>query len=406
MSKRYAPIRNLSQLTIGNAIGYGLTVILLPLLTRTYSPADFGNFALLFGLTQVCGLAVTLRLEKAIFISKSREESKSIAQAAYINTIIGTALSAGIVALYFAFSGHHTALLYLPLTLICQSVILIETASGNHQDRYTRSAIARGLQGAGPSIAALILATLTTEGLIYGFAISQALAAAYLLLSRSKDTTGESEANGSTYFKTLSTHRNFALFTAPHEISGSLSAQATTFLIPIYFGSVLAGIYFIAQKCIMLPSILFGGSSAQVYYHELTKVREIQSERIQLFNTTLRLAGVSSLLIFGTIYIFAPSAVSIIFGDAWTDAGAYGRILAPWAALHLIGSILSQTPQALNAQKTAMLLEFANFSLRLGMLTLGYLLGNAALGITLFIAVSIAFTGGRILWYSNLIHRK
>ncbi len=406
MSKRYAPIRNLSQLTIGNAIGYGLTIILLPLLTRTYSPADFGIFALLFGLTQVGGLAATLRLEKAIFISKTQGESKEIAQAAYINTLLGTTLCAGIVFLYLTFSGQHKALLYLPLTLICQSVILIETASGNHQDRYSRSAIARGLQGAGPSVAALALAILSCEGLIYGFVISQVLTAAYLLLSRSKDAKRKPRVNSGSYFKTLTAHRNFALFTAPHEISGSLSAQATTFLIPIYFGSVLAGIYFIAQKCIMLPSILFGGSSAQVYYHELTKVREVRNNRIHLFNTTLRLAGASSLLIFGIIYIFAPIAVGIIFGDAWADAGEYGRILAPWAALHLIGSILSQTPQALNAQKAAMLLEFANFTLRLGLLTVGYLLGNAALGITLFIAASITFTGGRILWYSSLIHRK
>lgn len=397
------PIRNASLLTIGNAAGYGLAILLLPLLTRIYSPGDFGNFALLFGLTQICGLAATLRLEKAIFISKDDEESQGIVKAAYMSSLLGALLVAIIVAASFALIGHHSALFYLPVTLLCQSVILIETASGNHQNRYTRSGLAKGLQGAGASVAALLLCAFFEDGLIYGFVLSQLLVAAYLRITKAP-SSGSSPA-GSSPIDYLKKHRNFALFTAPHEVAGALSAQATTFLIPIYFGPILAGIYFIAQKCVMLPSVLIGGSTAQVYFHELTKVRTARSDRIRLFNTTLSLVGASSLIIFSTVYLLAPTVVSLIFGDAWTEAGDYGRILAPWAALHLLGSILSQTPQALNAQKTAMLLEFFNFSIRLAVLTSGYILGNPALGILLFVAASIAFTGGRIIWYSRLIYK-
>lgn len=399
------PIRNVSLLTIGNAIGYGLTILLLPFLTRSYSPAEFGSFALLFGLTQIGGLASTLRLEKAIFISSSPAEAQGIKHSAYLSCIISSLLSGLLVLTYLTLTGQLGTLIYLPLTIASQGCILIETASGNHSDRYARSAIARGLQGAGAGIFALILSGYSQEGLIYGFVSSQLLVAAFLWFSRSEKTHPLNRQSYRSGIKYLRKHHKFARFTAPHEIAGALSAQATTFLIPLYFGTTLAGLYFIAQKCVMLPSVLLGSSTAQVYYHELGKVRENRDQRIQLFNTTLQATATASIAIFAIVYVFAPAAVTFIFGEAWLVAGDYGRILAPWAVVHLLGSILSQTPQALNSQKTAMLLELANSSIRIGLLTVGYVFGNAALGILLFISASIAFTGGRLIWYSRLIHK-
>lgn len=401
-----APLKRVSLLTLGNMIGYGFSLLLLPLLARIYPPAAFGIFGLLFALTQIGGLAATLRLEKAIFVSDTKSESESLARCAYAISGLVAVLIGVLLSMLYLIGKAPELWLYIPILLFSQSAILIEIALGNYQNRYKRSAIGRGLQGAAPSIAALALAQFTNQGLVHGFLAAQITTILYLRLTAKAPLFDSLKQIRIDLKAHLSKHRNFALYTAPHEITGALSAQATSLLIPSFFGPATAGIYFIAQKCAMLPSVLVGSATAQVYLHELGKVRDQSVQRKRVFLNTLAMASASSAVFFTPIYFFAPILIEIIFGDTWTSAVHYTQIIAPWAALHLVGSILSQTPQTLNAQRTAMLIELANAATRIGLLTIGYLLNSALLGIVLFVASSIMFSGGRIIWYSRLINRK
>jgi len=402
------PVKNVAALTTGNLIGYGATVLLLPALTRCFSPDKFGQFALLWSLTQICGLAGTLRLEKAFFLAQSPISKSNLARLAYLSsTIFCLSLSVLLSVSYEHFSALYSVLIWLPLTAWCQSAILIETFFGNSNNRYKRSSIARGIQGAGTSIIGLALFAMGSveHGLIFALVITQISVIIGLLTTGEKIFSTLSRSQLSGLLPTLRQYQNFPKYTTPHEIWGAISTQATSLLIPSFFGTVLAGLFFIAQKCVMLPSVLIGNAISQVYFHELSKIRENRVTRERLFGKTLLTISSASALIFVPIYLVAPFLVQLILGSDWQEAGIYFRLLAPWAALQIVGTVLSQTPQVLNAQRPAMLIELANGLCRLSFLSLGYILDSAFTGIALYLASSILFTGGRLIWYSRLIKK-
>lgn len=399
-------MKNIAVLTLGNTTGYAISILLLPLLTRCYAPDAFGRFALLWGLTQICGLAGTFRYEKALFLAQDEIEKRHIAQLAYFLSICFGVLLAVIVSALDAFSPLAIAIVgILPVTCFCQSVILIESADGNSRNQYARSGSARGLQAASASLLALALykTDFAQDGLVYGLALSQIIVAGMLAASGSHPFLQLRRADLNALKPIFKRHLNFARYTTPHEIFGAASSQATALLIPAYFGTALAGIYFVAQKLVLLPSILIGTSTAQVYYHELTKRKSDRSACIQLFRTTLLTFSAASLTVFTLAYATAPTLVNWVLGPSWLEAGTYSRMLIPWAAIHLVGSVLSQTPQALGAQKTALFIELGNGTLRIAFLSVGFLTGSPLTGIVMFLASSILFSGSRIIWYSRLI---
>ena len=394
--------RNTFKLTATNALGYGVGLALIPFLSRAYSPEAFGDFALFMGLTIVLGTGSTLRYEKAVFISKSEDEQRAIAQLAYV-LCLSVALIVLVCVLIAVFIGQlDTIFLLLPLCVFGHGIILIETAFGNVSNRYLRTGIARGFQTALASLFALLIADLAVNGLIIGLAGALATVAIGLFACGKTQVT---KIEFSELRQIANKHRNFARYTTPHEMFAAVSSRATSLLIPIFFGSSVAGLFFMAQKLITIPCVLISGSASQVYFHELGKKIAQKKDPAALFVRVLSISSFISILVFLTSYLALPRAVPLILGDQWNDSIRFAQLLVPWATVYLVGSILSQTPQACGYQAKAMFIEIVNGVLRFSFLALGFLLENAFIGIGLFLASSMFFTLWRIAWYYRLTHQ-
>ena len=67
--------RGVSVLSGGNAIGQIITVLAAPLLTRLYTPGEFGVAALYISITLVLGVVLSLKYEVAIALPESDKEA-------------------------------------------------------------------------------------------------------------------------------------------------------------------------------------------------------------------------------------------------------------------------------------------------------------------------------------------
>src|SRR5262245_8313247 len=70
--------RSVSVLASGTAAGQALALLAAPLLTRLYSPADFGHLQLYVSIMTFAMLTSTWRYELAILLPKANEEAAEV----------------------------------------------------------------------------------------------------------------------------------------------------------------------------------------------------------------------------------------------------------------------------------------------------------------------------------------
>src|SRR3954454_20274925 len=75
-------------MVIGGALGQGMIVLVSPLLTRLYTPADFGVFAVFTALVLMLSVVATLRLETAVVLPERDEEAAALAWSALSAAVV------------------------------------------------------------------------------------------------------------------------------------------------------------------------------------------------------------------------------------------------------------------------------------------------------------------------------
>ena len=85
--------KNVTTLATGTAVAQVLTFVFSPIVSRLYSPSDFGFFALFMSVVSAISVIVCGRLELAIMLPKSDDEAVLIKQSAYTICILLSSLT-------------------------------------------------------------------------------------------------------------------------------------------------------------------------------------------------------------------------------------------------------------------------------------------------------------------------
>jgi O-antigen/teichoic acid export membrane protein len=80
--------RNALTLVSGTAIAQAILVLISPILTRLYSPADFGDLALFISITSIIGVIANGRYELAIMLPEKDEDAINVAAAGFLFNIL------------------------------------------------------------------------------------------------------------------------------------------------------------------------------------------------------------------------------------------------------------------------------------------------------------------------------
>ena len=117
MLKRFKPKsefnRNILTLMTGTTIAQAIPIAISPILTRIYTPEDFGIFAIFLAITIIIGSIANGRYELAIMIPKKDEDAINIFALGFIIT---TSISLLLLVLVLIFQTYFTGLTTLNLT--------------------------------------------------------------------------------------------------------------------------------------------------------------------------------------------------------------------------------------------------------------------------------------------------
>ncbi len=337
----------------GTLLGQGIAIISAPIISRLYSPADFGALGLFSSILSIAVIFVTFKYEFAIPISESNNESANLLALCTITTILVTILFA-ILLFYFGPAIFH---FFNAEIISSYSLLLIIGIFGvgiyqslnywaiRKQDykRITTTKINQSLFG---SISKIVFGLLSLHnfGLLIGYLIANiAGIGTYVRAINKHDRSYFSSISLREMKRVLLKHKSFPIFTAPSSLIFAISQQLPVFMLSSLFGMVVLGNYILAYQILSLPYALIATSMAQVFYGEAAKnARENPVFlKSQYLDTTKKLFLISLVIII-LPSLTAPFLFPVIFGNSWTDAGIFCVPLALVACSQFVMSPTSK----------------------------------------------------------------
>jgi O-antigen/teichoic acid export membrane protein len=255
-------------LLAGGAFAQLLPLLLGPLLTRLYSPADYGAYQLFASVAINLAVVACARYEFALPLAQDEAEARALWRLCR-RILAGVSLLAALGGLGWALvSGQAWPLWLGPAVAVGGALSLVGMAATRAQ-RFQSLAWARVIQYSGASIAQVLAgwAQAGAQGLILAPVLAQA--AATWLLGRGavpKPPTGDLLPG---LREVARRHRDFPLLNTPHAFLGALQDTLSVALLAATLGPAAAGFWGLALRYLKAPASLVGSAVSQALYPQL-----------------------------------------------------------------------------------------------------------------------------------------
>ncbi len=335
------------------AISQSILLIISPLLTRLYTPEELGTYGVFIAVCATMAGIAGGRLELAIPVAKTIDAAAELLLLTVLVACPMSALLAALVAwlgpLFGLDSvlGEHTAI-WLPLAAF--SIVLFQAI--NYwllwNKDYSGAGRARWVQGGSVALVQLGAGYMTSGswGLIVGHTIGQLLGAVVGggMTTVKQVAVSASQLSLMKCVTTLREHRNYPIVMAPAALLNMSGQHLPILLIGGLYGVKAAGFYAIAQRVCGAPLSLVGQAIGQIFAAEAPHLMHRSSgNMLPLFSSIIKYMLTGGVLFVILLGIFAPAAVSIVFGEEWRDAGVLMQILGIVFVLEFVVTPVSLT---------------------------------------------------------------
>lgn len=367
-------VKNVSMLVGGTAFAQLITIILLPVLTRLYSPEDFGVLAVYLSFVALISVVSCLRLEIAIPIPKEDKDAVALFVLSLGSVVMITLLTAVGTILFSkpidqATQGKLEGYVWLiPLSVFFSGIYAALQYWATRKKAFSLVAKTRLSQAIGGSSTQIGFgyAGLAPLGLLIGQLVS--MGAGIIGLSRYFAKNNSPLLRNITVSQLKSVFKQydrFPKYSTWEAFANSGAIQIPVILIAYYAVSAEAGFLMLAMRLLSAPMSLIGGAVGQVYLAEASE-KNYEGQLEQFTHNTVRALakiGTPPILFAG---MAAPFLIPIIFGEEWQRAGILIAWMSPWFLMQFITSPVSMALHITNNQKIAMLLQFFGLLLRVG----------------------------------------
>lgn len=395
-------LRAVSVLVSGTAAGYAVTALAMPVLSRLYTPADFGLLAVFTGIVTTIGVAASLRYDVAVALPESNDEAIALLVLSLLVALLVSLLALVIVGWSFepftrwiAQPGIDQARWLIPLG------IFLAAAWSALQNWHLRGHRFGLLAKARIGQAAVCVAT-QAGGALTGFgsvALLAGLPAGYLasgviyLASAWKDLADWLGRGPHARLVTVAReYRRFPAYSTWEALFNQAAIHLPILLIAGATTTAEAGYLMLGVYVLQIPMSLLGSAIGQAY---LSRAPSAFREGHLLGFTNDVLAnlvkgGAGPILAVG---IVAPVAMPLVFGAPWERAGWLVTWMTPWFLLQFLASPVSMALHVVGAQRAAMSLQLFALITRLGMTWLAIQLANERVAEAYALSGAVTYLG-------------
>ncbi|HIF59725.1 MAG: lipopolysaccharide biosynthesis protein [Gammaproteobacteria bacterium] len=370
MIKRLKPksefSRNVLTLMTGTALAQALPIAVAPILTRIYTPEDFGLLALFLAVFAVLSAVVTGRYEMAVMAQENEFQAENMVFLSILVALTMLVLT-GLPVLFFSreiavLLGDERIefwLYFLPILLFASGVYQSIDYWLNRQKKYRNMAGNKLLKAGGISLVQLLVGYVNSAGLIIGSLVGWSLATLFVV-KRSK--LNFNVFNWKEIKRLGVRHRDYPLFQAPFSVLNSLSTQAPIFFIMKFFEASMVGFFSMVNKILSAPAALIAKSIGQVFFQRISEHARQSPELLMgdILHVALKLL-VIALLVFSPVLFLGPEIFSVVFGEEWGVAGEFAQVLVFAVVVKFVVSPLSIVFLAIDKIRVGSLWQFIYF---------------------------------------------
>jgi O-antigen/teichoic acid export membrane protein len=374
--------RNVLKVMTGTTLAQVLPLAVAPILTRLYTPDEFGVYFLFAALLGILSVGITGKYELAALLPKREKDAIHLV---LLSGTVVTLLSLFLLILLVPFR-HWIAgwlgeprlapwLLVLPLGTFAQGWYNTLNLWHNRNKRFGR--ITGGHMTVSATNAAgrvaLGFGNLGSGGLILGTILARLIGVGVFLTPFIRsDRRLWRHAQSSLLRKVGNRYRDFPRQMVIGSLFNRSSFELPAILINYFFLPAIAGLYGQMQAIIRRPLQVIGKAFEEVFKQRASEELRTLGHCRKIFYKTLKRLALLGAIPFIILFFAAPPLFAWLFGPEWREAGVYAQIFTVPFFIQFIVSPLTSIFYLMEKTRLYSLFELGQLVLVIGSVLVAY----------------------------------
>lgn len=351
--------KNVITLMTGTTIAQAMPIAISPILTRIYTPEDFGIFAIYMAVVSIISIIATGRYEMAIMLPKEEEDVTSIVK---LTLLILSTITVILFLIVIIFNQTITNLIenkeisnwlyFLPISIFLVGLYQVYNYLLIREKNFKRLATNK----------IIVSTTNATTQLGYGFIVSNGFGLLFgniigyiisiYFIIKSKVVNKYFGCKNNSVKKVAKEYQNFPKYDVPSVLVNVVANQLPILALGKYFGLGIVGFYSLMYKVLMMPINLLSSTVLDVFKQQATDDYNKYGNCKEIYVKTFRSLVLLGIVPFTILGIWAPEIFAFVFGEKWSVAGGFAQIMVPMLFLKFIINPLSYMFYIAAKQKT------------------------------------------------------
>ncbi|HEK5810807.1 TPA: type 8 capsular polysaccharide synthesis protein Cap8K [Staphylococcus aureus] len=343
---------------LSSGIAQVILIITTPIITRLYSPAEFGEFTIFSNIAMILIPIINARYDLLIVNAKNDRSANILSQISFLISLLILLILIPILAISaWLYPNFILDFIFIIIMLFLVSLTNIFTNYLNKERKYKVLSLINVFRAGSMALLQIIfgLLSLGSLGLIIGFLLSYitGITLGYKTFKKHFNIVRNKEETKALFLE----NKNQLVYSTPSILLNSLSFSVVVFFIGILYTNTEVGIYGMAIRVLGIPVTIISLGLSKIF---MQQANDYYIERGNFRNLLLKFSStlvIVSIILYVPLYLFSEELVNILLGHSWVDAITVIKIVIPLFVIRLIVSTVSLSVIVLQKQQLELILQ-------------------------------------------------
>ncbi|HHW9402483.1 TPA: type 8 capsular polysaccharide synthesis protein Cap8K [Staphylococcus aureus] len=343
---------------LSSGIAQVILIITTPIITRLYSPTEFGEFTIFSNIAMILIPIINARYDLLIVNTKNDRSANILSQISFLISLLILLILIPIFAISaWLYPNFILDFIFIIIMLFLVSLTNIFTNYLNKERKYKVLSLINVFRAGSMALLQIIfgLLALGSLGLIIGFSLSYiaGITLGYKTFKKHFNIVRDKEETKALFLE----NKNQLVYSTPSILLNSLSFSVVVFFIGILYTNTEVGIYGMAIRVLGIPVTIISLGLSKIF---MRQANDYYIEHGNFRNLLLKFSSILvivSIILYVPLYLFSEELVNILLGHSWVDAITVIKIVIPLFVIRLIVSTVSLSVIVLQKQQLELILQ-------------------------------------------------
>lgn len=343
---------------LSSGIAQVILIITTPIITRLYSPTEFGEFTIFSNIAMILIPIINARYDLLIVNTKNDRSANILSQISFLISLLILLILIPIFAISaWLYPNFILDFIFIIIMLFLVSLTNIFTNYLNKERKYKVLSLINVFRAGSMALLQIIfgLLALGSLGLIIGFSLSYiaGITLGYKTFKKHFNIVRDKEETKALFLE----NKNQLVYSTPSILLNSLSFSVVVFFIGILYTNTEVGIYGMAIRVLGIPVTIISLGLSKIF---MQQANDYYIEHGNFRNLLLKFSSILvivSIILYVPLYLFSEELVNILLGHSWVDAITVIKIVIPLFVIRLIVSTVSLSLIVLQKQQLELILQ-------------------------------------------------